>query len=107
MVSRRIQAAQEGAARVSGEAVPGAVLHKPPDVCAIHGRLKLTQPAFAQRFGLPVGTVRDWEQGRAVPDRRRSCCCGSSSASPRLCGGQSPAEDVTTRAIGVKAEQRG
>lgn len=52
-----------------GEAVPGAILHMPPDVRAIRGRLKLTQPAFARRFGLPVGTVRDWEQGRAVPDQ--------------------------------------
>lgn len=52
-----------------GEPVPGAVLHAPPDVRAIRARLKLTQPAFAKRFGLPVGTVRDWEQGRAVPDQ--------------------------------------
>jgi putative transcriptional regulator len=67
--SRLIQAAQEAAAMARGEAVPGAVLHMPPDVRAIRGRLKLTQPAFARRFGLPVGTVRDWEQGRAVPDQ--------------------------------------
>ena len=67
--SRLIQAAQEAAAMARGEAVPGAILHMPPDVRAIRGRLKLTQPAFARRFGLPVGTVRDWEQGRAVPDQ--------------------------------------
>ncbi|WP_206931470.1 helix-turn-helix domain-containing protein [Roseococcus thiosulfatophilus] len=67
--SRLIQAAQEAAAMARGETVPGAVLHMPPDVRAIRGRLKLTQPAFARRFGLPVGTVRDWEQGRAVPDQ--------------------------------------
>jgi len=28
----------------------------------------LTQAAFATRFHLPVGTVRDWEQGRSKPD---------------------------------------
>lgn len=67
--SRLIQAAQEAAAMARGEAVPGAVVHMPPDVRAIRTRLKLTQPAFAKRFGLPVGTVRDWEQGRAVPDQ--------------------------------------
>ncbi len=67
--SRLIQAAQEAAAMARSETVPGAVLHMPPDVRAIRGRLKLTQPAFARRFGLPVGTVRDWEQGRAVPDQ--------------------------------------
>jgi putative transcriptional regulator len=67
--SRLIQAAQEAAAMARGETVQGGVLHMPPDVRAIRGRLKLTQPAFARRFGLPVGTVRDWEQGRAVPDQ--------------------------------------
>jgi putative transcriptional regulator len=67
--SRLIQAAREAAAMARGEAVPGAVVHTPPDVRAIRTRLKLTQSAFARRFGLPVGTVRDWEQGRAVPDQ--------------------------------------
>jgi len=67
--SRLIRAAQEAAAMARGEAVPGAVIHTPPDVRAIRRRLKLTQPAFARRFGLSVGTVRDWEQGRAVPDQ--------------------------------------
>lgn len=52
-----------------GEAVRGAVVRTPPDVLTIRTRLKLTQPAFARRFDLPVGTVRDWEQGRAVPDQ--------------------------------------
>lgn len=67
--SRLIQAAQEAAAMARGEVVPGAVMHVPPDVRAIRARLKLSQPAFAKRFGLPVGTVRDWEQGRTVPDQ--------------------------------------
>lgn len=67
--SRMIEAAKEAAAMARGEVVPGAVLHTPPDVRALRARLKLTQPAFAKRFGLPVGTVRDWEQGRAAPDQ--------------------------------------
>jgi putative transcriptional regulator len=64
-----IQAAEEAAAMARGETVPGAVLHVPPDVRAIRARLGLSQAAFAARFGLPVGTVRDWEQGRAMPDQ--------------------------------------
>jgi putative transcriptional regulator len=28
----------------------------------------LSQPAFAERFRIPVGTLRDWEQGRNQPD---------------------------------------
>ena len=28
----------------------------------------LSQDAFAARFGIPVGSLRDWEQGRRLPD---------------------------------------
>jgi putative transcriptional regulator len=31
--------------------------------------LDLTQEEFAARYHIPVGTLRDWEQGRATPDR--------------------------------------
>jgi putative transcriptional regulator len=31
-------------------------------------RLKLSQDAFARRYGIPVGTLRDWEQARRAPD---------------------------------------
>jgi len=29
--------------------------------------LGLTQAEFAERFHVPVGTLRDWEQSRAMP----------------------------------------
>ncbi len=65
---RLIAAAEE--ALVFGEGHDtGAVRHDVPDVRAVRSRLGLTQPDFAARFGLPVGNVRDWEQGRVVPDR--------------------------------------
>lgn len=47
----------------------GGILHEFPDVKAIRTRLGLTQAAFAERFGLALGSVRDWEQGRTAPDR--------------------------------------
>jgi len=28
----------------------------------------LTQTAFADRYGVPVASLRDWEQGRRTPD---------------------------------------
>lgn len=28
----------------------------------------LSQPAFAARYGVPVASLRDWEQGRRKPD---------------------------------------
>jgi putative transcriptional regulator len=31
--------------------------------------LGLTQEEFAVRFHIPIGTLRDWEQGRCVPDQ--------------------------------------
>jgi putative transcriptional regulator len=35
----------------------------------IRERLKLTQEAFSERFEIPLGTLRDWEQGAAYPDK--------------------------------------
>ena len=40
-----------------------------PSVRALRQRLNLTQEEFAARFHLPLGTVRDWEQGAHRPDR--------------------------------------
>ena len=40
-----------------------------PTVRALRKKLKLTQEEFAARFHLPLGTVRDWEQGAHLPDR--------------------------------------
>lgn len=38
------------------------------DLRAIRKRLKLSQPAFAKRFGFSVGRIRDWEQQRTPMD---------------------------------------
>jgi putative transcriptional regulator len=38
------------------------------DVRALRRRLGMSQERFASSFHLAVGTVRDWEQGRAVPE---------------------------------------
>jgi putative transcriptional regulator len=40
-----------------------------PTVRALRRKLKLTQEEFAARFHLPLGTVRDWEQGAHRPDK--------------------------------------
>ena len=39
-----------------------------PDARAIRRKLHLTQEQFAARFEVPLGTLRDWEQGTRVPD---------------------------------------
>ena len=38
------------------------------DVKALRKRLGLTQEAFANQYGFSLGTVRDWEQVRTVPE---------------------------------------
>jgi len=65
-----IASMQEAASIVKGEK-DAARVHLPPDdvdVRAIRERLGLTRPAFAQRFGLAVAAIRDWEQGLRRPD---------------------------------------
>jgi len=40
-----------------------------PNVRTLRRKLKLTQEEFAAPFHLPLGTVRDWEQGAHRPDK--------------------------------------
>ncbi|MGO9460308.1 MAG: helix-turn-helix domain-containing protein [Rhodomicrobium sp.] len=40
-----------------------------PRVKIVRRVLKLTQEQFAGQFGIPLGTLRDWEQGRKEPDQ--------------------------------------
>ena len=35
----------------------------------VRWKLGLSQADFARRFGIPVGTLRDWEQHRSTPDQ--------------------------------------
>ncbi|MDO8297502.1 MAG: helix-turn-helix domain-containing protein [Caulobacter sp.] len=39
-----------------------------PRVSIIRRAFGLTQEEFSQRFRIPLGTLRDWEQGRKEPD---------------------------------------
>ena len=39
-----------------------------PRVGVIRRALKLSQEDFAGAFHIPIGTLRDWEQGRKEPD---------------------------------------
>jgi len=42
---------------------------KVPRVKTLRRALALTQEEFAARYHIPLGTVRDWEQGRSEPDQ--------------------------------------
>ena len=39
-----------------------------PDVRAIRRKLHLSQEEFAQKYRIPLPTLRNWEQGRRQPD---------------------------------------
>jgi putative transcriptional regulator len=39
-----------------------------PNPRTIRRHLRLTQEQFSQQFQLPLGTIRDWEQGKKEPD---------------------------------------
>ena len=45
-----------------------AGMRRVPLARSIRWRLGLSQSEFAQRFKIPVGTLRDWEQFRTEPD---------------------------------------
>ena len=38
------------------------------NVQVIRQNLNLSQTQFAKKYGFPVGTLRNWEQGRRVPE---------------------------------------
>lgn len=39
------------------------------DVRAVRRARGMTQQAFADTFGFTIGALRDWEQGRKLPER--------------------------------------
>jgi putative transcriptional regulator len=44
-------------------------MRRTPRIKIIRRALGLTQEEFASRYHIPLGTLRDWEQGRATPDQ--------------------------------------
>src|SRR3954471_7438742 len=44
-------------------------IKRTPQARVIRRALELTQEEFAARYHIPLGTLRDWEQGRAEPDQ--------------------------------------
>jgi putative transcriptional regulator len=46
-----------------------AGMRRVPRAKTLRRALGLTQEEFSARFHIPLGTLRDWEQGRAEPDQ--------------------------------------
>jgi putative transcriptional regulator len=69
----RSDAAIEAAARSDPDNPPRTPerekrLRRIPQVSVMRKALGLTQEEFATRFHIPLGTLRDWEQGKSEPD---------------------------------------
>jgi len=46
-----------------------AKVKRVPRIKTLRRALRLTQEEFAARYKIPLGTLRDWEQGRSEPDQ--------------------------------------
>lgn len=76
----------EALAHARGEKVPGLRVHVPDtiDVKAIRRHTGLSQAAFSARIGVPVSTLRNWEQGRRVPDGPARVLLAMLERNPRI-----------------------
>ncbi|MEX0694580.1 MAG: helix-turn-helix domain-containing protein [Rhodospirillales bacterium] len=45
---------------------------------------RLTQEAFSRTYGIPVATLRDWEQGRRAPDAAAASYLRAITNNPKL-----------------------
>lgn len=45
-----------------------SAMRRVPQIKVLRRALGLTQEEFSARYQIPVGTLRDWEQGRTQPD---------------------------------------
>ena len=44
-------------------------MKRSPQIRIIRRALRMSQEEFALRYHIPIGTLRDWEQGRCEPDQ--------------------------------------
>jgi putative transcriptional regulator len=64
-----VASVREGGKILRGESEPARVFTiEVPDVKKIRSDFKLTQDEFAALLGISVKTLRNWEQGRRVPE---------------------------------------
>ena len=85
MTSKLLRGAREMLAYANGN-TKGARVHVVHviNVKAIRKRLDMTQKAFAEAFSLPIGTVREWEIGRRMPDQAAKVLLAVIAAKPKM-----------------------
>jgi putative transcriptional regulator len=64
-----VASVKEGGAILRDEQTPSRKFHLDPiDIKRIRSEFNLTQVEFAALLGISVRTLRNWEQGRRVPE---------------------------------------
>jgi putative transcriptional regulator len=65
-----IESMQQAASHAAGKKVRGLRVSKfeLPDVKAIRLSLRMSQHHFAAAYRIPLPTLKNWEQGRRMPD---------------------------------------
>lgn len=74
---------EDAIAFMRGDASRG-VVHHAVDIKALRTKVGKSQSQFAKAFQIPVGTVRDWEQGRRNPDAPARALLKIISADPAM-----------------------
>ena len=74
---------QAGAIRRGQRRPSRAFDFKPEDVRAVRQNLKKSQTEFALLIGVSVATLRNWEQGRRVPEGPARALLRAAAANPR------------------------
>ena len=59
---------QAGRIRRGASTASRVTTFKPADIKAVRKKLRASQSEFALMIGVSVATLRNWEQGRRVPD---------------------------------------
>jgi putative transcriptional regulator len=59
------------------------VVEGPPDVRAIRRKLRMSQSEFAEKYRIPLPTLKNWEQGRRQPDAPASAYLHAIARRPR------------------------
>lgn len=59
-------------------------MRRVPRVAVMRRSMMLTQEEFATRYAIPLGTLRDWEQGRTEPDATAKAYLKVIAAEPEM-----------------------
>jgi putative transcriptional regulator len=76
-------------------------VQRAPPVKIVRRALGLTQEEFAARYRIPLGTLRDWEQGRSDPDQPARAYLRVIAAEPAM-----TARALTTQVRGAPQARR-